>query len=59
MMRMTFFWIVLLSPSVFTAEWMQWRGPNHDGVSTETGLLEAWPEDGPKLLWRAENLGDG
>lgn len=45
--------------SMFAAEWMQWRGPNHDGISTETGLLESWPEDGPKLLWKVENLGGG
>src|SRR4051812_47288887 len=33
-------------------DWPQWRGPNRDGVSTETGLLETWPEAGPKVLWR-------
>jgi outer membrane protein assembly factor BamB len=25
-------------------DWPQWRGPNRDGVSTETSLLTAWPE---------------
>ena len=34
------------------AEWSQWRGPNRDGVSLETGLLESWPEGGPEVLWR-------
>lgn len=33
------------------ADWPQWRGPNRDGVSTETGLLAGWPEDGPRVLW--------
>ncbi len=51
--------IVIVSTPVFAADWMQWRGPNHDGVSTETGLLNAWPEGGPKLLWKSENLGVG
>lgn len=37
----------------------QWRGPNRDGLSTETGLLKAWPADGPKLLWKANGLGKG
>ncbi|HEV2968760.1 MAG TPA: hypothetical protein VGY55_02150, partial [Pirellulales bacterium] len=40
-------------------DWPQWRGPNRDSVSTETGLLDKWPEDGPPLLWTAKNLGAG
>lgn len=40
-------------------EWPQWRGPNRDGVSTETGLLKTWPDDGPKLAWKAKGLGGG
>ncbi len=39
--------------------WPQWRGPNRDNVSTETGLLKEWPEGGPKLLWKATGAGDG
>jgi outer membrane protein assembly factor BamB len=34
-----------------TTDWPQWRGPNRDGVSTESGLLAAWPKDGPPVLW--------
>lgn len=41
------------------ADWPQWRGPNRDGISTETGLLKSWPEGGPELLWKAEGLGIG
>ncbi len=33
-------------------DWPQWRGPNRDAVSSETGLLEKWPEGGPAVLWR-------
>jgi outer membrane protein assembly factor BamB len=40
-------------------DWPQWRGPNRDGVSTETGLLKEWPKDGPPLLWKATGLGAG
>ena len=40
-------------------DWPQWRGPHRDGVSEETGLLGEWPEDGPKLLWRADKIGVG
>ncbi|HEV3025875.1 MAG TPA: PQQ-binding-like beta-propeller repeat protein [Pirellulales bacterium] len=40
-------------------DWPQWRGPNRDGVSTETGLLDHWPEKGPPLAWQAKGLGGG
>jgi outer membrane protein assembly factor BamB len=40
-------------------DWPQWRGPNRDGVCTETGLLKSWPEGGPKLLWELTGLGIG
>lgn len=39
-------------------DWPQWRGPNRDGVSVETGLVKTWPEAGPNVLWRAE-IGTG
>lgn len=39
--------------------WPQFRGPKRDGISTETGLLKAWPESGPAVLWTATNLGNG
>jgi outer membrane protein assembly factor BamB len=41
------------------ADWPQWRGPNRDGVSSETGLLSHWPEGGPHLLWEARGAGRG
>ena len=53
-------WILLftLPAAVGAGEWPQWRGPNQDGISTETGLLAKWPDGGPPELWRAE-LGIG
>jgi outer membrane protein assembly factor BamB len=45
---------------VSTTDWPQFRGPNRDGKSLETGLLKKWPEGGPKLLWSVdEGLGIG
>src|SRR5687768_14505319 len=41
------------------ASWPQWRGPERNGVSTETGLLDQWPAEGPKLLWQRNELGGG
>jgi outer membrane protein assembly factor BamB len=40
-------------------EWPQWRGPQRDGVSTETGLLQKWPAGGPPKLWSVRGLGIG
>ena len=40
-------------------DWPQWRGPNHDDISTETGLLKDWPAGGPKLAWEVKDLGHG
>jgi outer membrane protein assembly factor BamB len=40
-------------------DWTQWRGPNRDGHSAETGLLQDWPAGGPPLVWRATGAGTG
>lgn len=40
-------------------DWPQWRGPNRDGISRETGLLEEWPKEGPKQLWQVATVGTG
>jgi outer membrane protein assembly factor BamB len=39
--------------------WPQWRGLRRDGISDEKGLLQAWPDGGPKLLWKISDLGRG
>ena len=41
------------------ADWPQWRGPNRDGISTETGLLKEWPQGGPTLAWKIDDAGHG
>src|SRR5215218_5994057 len=41
------------------ANWPQWRGPNRDGVSQDTGLLASWPGAGPPLVWKTQGLGEG
>lgn len=52
--------IAILLPSLLNAQknW-QWRGENRNGMYNETGLLKAWPADGPQLLWKFEGLGEG
>jgi outer membrane protein assembly factor BamB len=44
---------------VAAADWPQWRGPQRNGISQETGLLKEWPKDGPKQLWQVTDVGDG
>ncbi len=39
-------------------DWPQWLGPRRDGVWRETGILEKFPQGGPRVLWRAP-LGGG
>ena len=33
------------------SDWPQFRGPDRNGISRETGLLRKWPAGGPKMLW--------
>lgn len=51
--------LLALAAECFAAHWAQWRGPRRDGVCDETGLLQQWPEGGPKLLWKSGDLGRG
>ena len=40
-------------------DWPQWQGPDRNAMSRETGLLGEWPDEGPKLEWRINDLGGG
>ena len=40
-------------------DWPQWQGPGRDSKSAETGLLQNWTKEGPKLLWKVNGLGAG
>jgi len=50
---------LLISSATGGDDWPQWRGPNRDGLSPETGLLQSWPAGGPPLVWKATGLGNG
>ncbi|HYV27690.1 MAG TPA: PQQ-binding-like beta-propeller repeat protein, partial [Candidatus Eisenbacteria bacterium] len=52
---------LLLSAAVplLASDWPQWRGPQRNGVSKETGLLKEWPKDGPPLRWKITDAGRG
>lgn len=38
--------------------WSQWLGDQRDGVWRESGILESFPEGGPKVLWK-QSIGSG
>jgi hypothetical protein len=66
-------WTILLFLSMFfggssflavqlpsnAGDWPAWRGPDRTDLSKEKGLLQAWPQDGPGLLWKTTGLGAG
>lgn len=45
---------VLASSPAVAEDWPQFLGPDRNGVSQETGLIDQWPEGGPKEVWRSE-----
>jgi outer membrane protein assembly factor BamB len=51
--------LTLAAPLATAADWPQWRGPQRDGRSEESGLLESWPEGGPPRLWMFTDCGVG
>ena len=46
-----------LTTFAHAADWPQWMGPGRDNVWREDGVLERFPDGGPKVLWRAPVAG--
>lgn len=42
-----------------TDDWSQFRGPNRENISPDTGLVKELPAAGPPLVWKATGLGAG
>jgi outer membrane protein assembly factor BamB len=51
--------LAMLGSAAQAADWPQWRGPLRDAKSTETGLLKAWPKEGPPIAWQTDGVGIG
>ena len=51
--------LALTASVALAADWPQFRGPAHDDISQETGLLKEWPKEGPALAWKMNGLGGG
>jgi outer membrane protein assembly factor BamB len=50
--RVLFSILILAAIPVFAGEWFQFRGPDRNNISQETGLYRNWPAQGPKVLWK-------
>ncbi len=52
------FLLIVICP-LFSQENSNWRGPDRNGAYPDKNLLKEWPENGPELLWRFDELGVG
>ncbi len=50
--------LLLAATGTYAADWTNWRGPNHNGVSDETGWRTDWAKNAPKQLWK-KSVGAG
>ena len=50
--------LLLLAHTNLAADWAQFGGPKRDFTINPGDLPSAWPEQGPKVLWKRP-LGDG
>jgi outer membrane protein assembly factor BamB len=41
-----------LASAAAAADWPQYRGPKHDGSSTEVDIAKRWPQGEPRILWK-------
>ena len=52
------FWVLTIITPMNAADWHQWRGPQRNGISSETGWTSRWSGVGPRIVWRAQ-VGQG
>jgi outer membrane protein assembly factor BamB len=50
---------ILFSTTLISQEIVEFRGVGRTGHYNETGLLKEWPEEGPELVLKIENIGKG
>ena len=47
------------SPADADAAWPRFHGPDGNNISPDTGLADAWPDGGPRLVWAVDGIGHG
>lgn len=45
------------SAEIDPLDWPYWRGPETNGISRETGLIDHWDKEGDNVIWRKTELG--
>ncbi|MFV0446457.1 MAG: PQQ-binding-like beta-propeller repeat protein [Planctomycetaceae bacterium] len=50
--------IIVSATPLSASDWPWFLGPDHTGISKETGLLSSWPADGPPVVWKRQ-IGTG
>ena len=58
LIRRVFALLILSVIAAPAADWPEFLGPNRDGTSPETGLLERFPAGGPPIVWQMD-IGTG
>lgn len=56
---LTLLCVPTLSPSASAEDWSGFRGADRTGRTSETGLLQSWPEGGPSKVWVSRDAGIG
>ena len=51
--------LALLFLNVSEAQISQWRGPDRSGKYPDSGLLAEWPENGPEMIIKVDDVGSG
>jgi outer membrane protein assembly factor BamB len=46
-----------LASTAVADQWPQWMGPKRDNIWREEGIIQEFPEGGPKILWRTPVAG--
>lgn len=54
-------WIVIFATVALaeTPTWPEFHGPGRTNISPEKGLLKQWPQEGPPLVWKFTDCGEG
>ena len=43
---------LIVAANCSAGDWPQFLGPNRNGISAETGLIDEWSDGGPQEIWR-------
>ena len=49
--------VFLLVATALGSDWTHWRGPHHQGVASDTGLIDSWDLGGRNVIWRQDFVG--